>query len=200
MKATNLLSSLLLLPATLLTTAAATADQNKVPITNSDKTTTLSVYTQPLNSAHSSKLASITYTYPSLNASVSDYTNPVFSPADDSVVRLGFYASSLHGADESAWHGTVTSQSALSDGPKKLKLYLDDKGDVWHLSYSSLPTTTTTTTTTKTTTAGHETLHVELVPLQKGPQPHLNKPIVLNNQGKPAADQEDQKSFLQKYA
>lgn len=216
MRASSLLSSLLLLPAALASAAAADTQEPLNPIT-AEKTYKISIWTQPLievaNLARYEKLAKIVYTYPSLNTTVNDYDLPSFTVpetpggpallADDEVVKLGFYSGKI--GDEETWHGIATAAGSFKANRKKtLKLHLDGKGKVWHVSFTSVPKAVEPVAKGKKAAAvgevKHErdTLHVELLPVNKGAEPHLNKPVVVNKDGKPDVPEEEPKSFLQK--
>lgn len=218
MRASSLLSSLLLLPAALASAAAAAADtQEPLSPIAAETTHKISIWTQPLiqvaNLARHEKLAQIVYTYPSLNTTVNDYALPAFAApeipggpallADDEVVKLGFYSGKI--GDEETWHGIATAAGSFkADKKKTLKLHLDAKGEVWHVSFTSVPKVVEPVAKGKKAAAVEEvkhegdTLHVELLPVNRGAEPHLNKPVVVNKDGKPDVPEEEPKSFLQK--
>lgn len=150
---------------------------------------TVSVFAWPIGSSTPQQLAQITYGYPSLNYSIKSYKSPSLSDASD-VVRVGFYRSGKEGA----WSGVATSSVNFgSDRQKKLRLHLDAHGDVYHVGFSATPLIGKGDGSPQT-----EELKVELVEQQPGPQPHLNKPVVVNAEGKVDEGKEPEKSFLQK--
>jgi hypothetical protein len=146
---------------------------------------TVTVYAWPLDAASPSPLASILLSRSSnqLSGTVQSFTPP--SPSKDELVRVGLYDSSTK-----SWNGVATSSKSLaSDVSKKIFLHTDKEGNVYHVGFSA-----------STKSGGdNEDVVVEVVPMLAGPEPLLNRPVVLNADGK--VDQpnpEEQKSFLQK--
>ncbi|KAL1301796.1 hypothetical protein AAFC00_005991 [Neodothiora populina] len=179
----------------------------------------LTVYTQQASTK--AKLLEVSYLFPSLNTTIESYTpysqtsNAVTTTTAD-IVKLGFYGPpSSADKKQSLWHGIATSPESLSfsssssatssqkkpaeDARRTIKIYLDDRGEPWHIGFSAA-TATDSTSTTATTSDG---LKIQLVSLNKGPQPILNKPIVVSKDGKKGTgkgdDEEEEKTFLQKY-
>lgn len=150
---------------------------------------TLSVLVWPIDSPNPQQLAQITYGYPSLNYSVKSYTSPSIPDSSD-IVRVGFFRS----GKEDAWSGVATSAANFAPGRQpKLRLQLDARGQVYHVGFSASPLIG------KTSGTSHPAeLKVELVEQQAGPLPHLNKPIVVDAEGKVDDGKEPEKSFLQK--
>lgn len=219
MRASTFLSGLLLLPASLIAAAEAVAPavapappQAPLPPPPSAKTYKLTIYTQPLTS-HASlsryeKLAKITYTHSS-NANlttISDYQPPSFlSPpvlAATDAVKLGFYSGGI--GDEETWHGVLTAAGNFERGVNKtLKLFLDEGGRVWHLGFSATPIAVVGGKAGKGgkgegVKEEGDKLNVEFVLPNKGLPPALNKPVVVNKEGKAEGEEEEQKSFIQK--
>ena len=212
MRPSALLSSLLLLPAAL---ASTPADRSQTPLAATTKTYKISIWTQPLHEhpdlSHHEKLAKIIYTYPALNSTIDYYDTPSFlipaapgkpAPlAGDDIVKLGFYAGKI--GDEDVWRGIVTAAGLFAgDRQKTLRLHLDAEGKVWHVGFHSVPKTADAAVKGKKAAADQEgaesdALHIELLPANEGPQPHLNKPVVINKEGKPEGGVEE-KTFLQK--
>ncbi|KAK4993181.1 hypothetical protein LTR66_000120 [Elasticomyces elasticus] len=166
-----------------------------------DSERALSVYAWPLSSSTSQQLAKISYDFLSLNASVTSY-DAIPPQGWNELVRVGFYSSAA-----SHWRGIVTSGSNFApDLEKKLTLHVDNEGEVYHIGYSATQKPAASAKSSKSgkdkgdkpaALAGEE-LKVEIVRQKAGPQPYLNKPVVLNPDGK-VESEEPQKSFLQKY-
>ncbi|KAI5249179.1 hypothetical protein E4T42_05344 [Aureobasidium subglaciale] len=164
--ATSLLAALLCTTSAL---AAATADSIR----------TTDVFAWPLTAPAPLPFAKVSYSWPSLNATVDSYTAPAVR--SDETVRVG-----VHRADD--WVGIATSGAnfGATKNPA-LRLFVDSEGNVWHVGFS-----------TAAVKASEGSLAVEIVPLHQGPQVAFDKPIVVNQQGEPEA-KEPEKSFLQKY-
>lgn len=204
MRPSSLLSTLLLLPATLASASAASEPQQQ-PLTP-ESTHTLDLYTQPLGLSTSTPpahLAKITYTYPSLNASLSSYTPPSSLSDVDSILKLGFYDPSTRAPEN--WHGIATSTSLFAASQKKtIKLHLDAEGKVWHIGFSASPKESQVSAKGKgkgvkaSEDEVTEEIAVVLVPAAPGPKVQVNKPVVVNKEtGKPEGEGEE-KTFLQK--
>ncbi|GAB7351453.1 hypothetical protein MBLNU459_g2115t1 [Dothideomycetes sp. NU459] len=155
-----------------------------------DTAHTVSIFAWPVGSPKSQQLAQITYGYPSLNYSIKSYTPPSLSAAGE-VVRIGF----SRPGSEDGWSGIATSSANFGpDRSKKLRLHLDASGELYHVGFSAIPNLSTSGD------SGHkEDLKVELVEEQNGPRPHLNKPVVVNAEGKVDDGKEPEKTFFQKY-
>ena len=146
---------------------------------------TVDIFAWPLSASKSQQLAKISYT--STNATVKSYSAPKIPPGDD-VVRVGF-----HHPSGSSWSGVATSASNFAPTlDMKLQLHLNAAGQLYHVGFKA------------SEQGGHsksgqkkDGLDVEVVRMRKGPAPHLNKPVVLNPDGK-VDDKPEEKSFLQK--
>lgn len=155
---------------------------------------TADVFAWPLSAAKSQPFAKVSYSYPSLNATVKSYS-PLSLPDYHDLVRIGFY----HSGD--TWSGISTSSQSFGPGREKtLRLLVDSKGDVYHIGLTSLPDSTLGSQKTRKAprTEEEDQLLVEVVRQTPGPTPHLNKPVVVNPDGK-VDEQEPEKSFFQKY-
>lgn len=153
---------------------------------------TLDVFAWPLSAAKSQSFAKITYSYPSLNATVTSYS-PLTSADLGDLVRLGFYRS----AED--WSGILASPQSFGSGSeKKLRLLVDSEGDAFHLGFSATSTTPVANGKKSKVADDKDQLLVEVVRQTPGPQPHLNKPVVLNPDGKLQDDKTEEKSFFQK--
>lgn len=147
------------------------------------------IFAWPLSASKSQSFASISYN--GTTASVKFHSRPSI-PADDSIVRVGF-----HHASTGKWSGIATSASNFAEGKdQKLQLLLNDEGTVYHVGFKAEDVSKGSSGSG----AGSKKdgLSVEVVPMNAGPQVHLNKPVVVNPDGKPAGE-EEQKTFLQKY-
>lgn len=213
MRCSALLSSLLL---ALTTPSLSLAD----PLT-SEPSHSLTLYTSPLPSGPLEQYARISYTYPSLNSTIDSRTTPSFLSSSSSSssplppttpVKFGFFTNNNH-HDPDAWVGILTSASQFAaDREKKIKLRVDAAGKVWSAAFFSedaaLAASTTTTKKTKKAkgkgktaqeaeTEERDTLLVEVINVNKGPLMQLNKPVVVNKEGKKEGEEEE-KTFLQK--
>jgi hypothetical protein len=165
-----LLAKLLLLPVAVA--SSVTLYVSSVPAASSN------------NAAISSPipLAQIKYDVDQSVGTLASYTPPTGSYASDHLIRVG-----LSDPKSGSWHGIVTSAASFSDQyHKKIVVHVDEKGEPFHVGFS-----------TSAKRSGDE-VEVEIVKRSPGPQPVLNKPIVLNAEGK-LEGKEPEKSFLQKY-
>lgn len=151
----------------------------------------------PLTSAQSQPLAQISFEPSSRYSKVDSFTPLQASLPEDDLVRVGF-----HDPTDSKWRGVVTS--AASFDPKyqqKLHLYLDEDNEVWHVAISTIPKPKPTKG--KMVNGKREPaqeapqLVVEILPTVPAPSPILNKPVVLNAEGK-VDGAVPEKSLLQK--
>lgn len=150
-----------------------------------DTVNTIDVFAWPLSASTSQSLAQVSYTYPSLNVTVKSYTSPSL-PGNEELVRVGFYRS-----PSESWSGVATSSLNFgADRQKTLRLHLDGQGEVYHIGFGALPGTAAPS-------SDAEQLLVEIVKQTPGPQPHLNKPVVVNADGQ-VDEKEPEKSFFQK--
>ena len=146
---------------------------------------TIDIFAWPLSAPKSQPLAKISYT--STNATVKSYTTPKV-PTGDDIVRIGFYHAS------GAWSGIATAAENFNPGKeKKLLLNVNTAGEIYHLGFKARDIETVGRKNVK----AKDELAVELVKMARGPTPVLNKPVVLNAEGK-LDDKEPEKTFLQK--
>ncbi|KAI5819084.1 hypothetical protein BZA77DRAFT_305658 [Pyronema omphalodes] len=148
-------------------------------VSASDLTATLSAW--PLSAANPTVLGSITYNPITLTPLVT--TLKPLGLGSDELIRIGSNNGNGNG-NEGSW--TVTTPATLSNG--KLVLHLDSEGRIYHVEVQQ----------GKQAPEGVVGIQVELVKLGKGPLPVLNKPVVLNAQGR-VPETEKEKTFLQKY-
>ncbi|KAF2660478.1 hypothetical protein K491DRAFT_60552 [Lophiostoma macrostomum CBS 122681] len=127
-------------------------------------------------------LAHIEYDAGTAIGSLSSYTPPTGSYSPEHLLRIG-----LTDKTSGHWRGVLTSAASFEEQyKKKFTIHVDENGEPYHIGLG-----------TSARGAGDE-VEVEVLKKTAGPQPALNKPIVLNEQGK-IATEEPQKTFLQKY-
>lgn len=157
-------------------------------ISASAAASSITIYAWPLS-------ASSPKPYAEVNLPVSSSEAPTLKSKkavavkDDELVRIGLLD------NNKAWSGVATSAASFKDGvTQKITLHTDSDGAVTHVSFKSFKSAAAVKG------AKSEDLLVEVQPIQAGPEPVLNKPVVLNADGKLDKPQEDTRSFLQKYA
>ncbi|KAI7086501.1 hypothetical protein KC356_g4945 [Hortaea werneckii] len=152
---------------------------------------TVDIFAWPLSAPQSTTpdvLAKISYN--STVATVDSYQTSA-SLADGDVVRVAFKHSTA-----GTWSGVSTAASNLAAGKdKKLQLHLNANGDLYHIGFKA---SDVGGSHGKTKESKKGDLSVEIVSMNKGPSPALNKPIVVNQDGS-TPDQVEEKSFFQKY-
>jgi hypothetical protein len=127
-------------------------------------------------------LAQIEYDADQSVGTLASYTPPTGSYSDDHLLRVG-----ITDPKTGSWRGIVTSAASFADQyHKKFIVHVDEKGEPYHVGFG-----------TSAKGAGEEA-EVEIVKRNPGPKPVLNKPIVLNAEGK-LESKEPEKTFLQKY-
>jgi hypothetical protein len=126
-------------------------------------------------------LAQIEYDADQPVGTLASYTPPTGSYSSDHLLRIG-----LTDPKSGSWRGIVTSAASFSEQyHKKFVIHVDEKGEPYHVGFG-----------TSAKKAGEE-VEVEIVKRSVGPKPVLNKPIVLNAEGK-LESTVPEKSFLQK--
>jgi hypothetical protein len=164
-----LLANILLLP--LAVASSVTLYVSSVPVTGNT-----AVIPSPI------PLAQIEYDVDQSVGTLSSYTPPTGSYSSDHLLRVG-----LSDPKSGSWRGIVTSAASFADQyHKKFIIHVDEKGEPYHVGFG-----------TSAKGSGEE-VEVEIVRRNAGPKPVLNKPIVLNAEGK-IDSKEPEKSFLQKY-
>jgi hypothetical protein len=163
-----LLTNLLLLP--LAIASSVTLYVSSVPVSGST-----AVIPSPI------PLAQIEYDADQSVGTLSSYTPPTGSYASDHLLRIG-----LSEPKSGSWRGIVTSAASFAEQyHKKFVIHVDEQGEPYHVGFG-----------TSAKGSGDE-VEVEIVKRSPGPKPVLNKPIVLNADGK-LDSKEPEKSFLQK--
>ncbi|KAK6427365.1 hypothetical protein LTR95_016005 [Oleoguttula sp. CCFEE 5521] len=148
---------------------------------------TVDIFAWPLSAAKPQALTKIAYN--STTATVKTYKTPLV-PTDEQIVRIGFF----HPDSSTTWNGVATSASNLAEGKDKtLQILLNTDGVVYHVGFAAVDPVSPTRGSGKS-----DGLSVEVVPMRAGPVVHMNRPVVLDAEGK-LADKEPEKTFLQKY-
>jgi hypothetical protein len=112
---------------------------------------------------------------------MSSYTPPTGSYSPKHLLRLG-----LEDKETDQWHGILTSAASFEqDYKKKFTIHVDENGVPYHVGFST------------TERNGGDEVEIDVVRRAAGPKPFLNKPIVLNAEGK-LHGKEPEKTFLQK--
>lgn len=165
-----LLSKLLLLPVAVAT--SVTVYVSSLPAADGSQSASLS---SPI------PLAQIEYDADTSTGILASYTPPKGSYSSEQLLRVG-----LDDPSSSTWRGVVTSAASFADEyKKKFTIHVDEKGEPYHIGFS-----------TSARGQGAEA-EVEIVRRGVGPKPVLNRPIVLNAEGK-IDSKEPEKTFLQK--
>jgi len=147
----------------------------------------LTIYYWLLDSPTPSKLAEISYLASADRAEVISYTPPSRSSVDSDRIRIGLYDLSTK-----AWRGIVTSRSAFSLKHLLLSLRYDpETKEIYHVGISQA------TAAQVLPGAKEDRLVVEMLRTKPGPEPILNRPVVLTPEGK-VPEKEPEKTFFQK--
>ncbi|KAF2997555.1 hypothetical protein E8E13_000669 [Curvularia kusanoi] len=150
---------------------------------------TVTLYVSPLPASEGTAvvpsavpIAHVDYDADQSVGTIASYTPPTGSYSEDQLLRVG-----LTDPKTGTWRGIVTSAANFADQyHKKFVVHVDEKGEPYHVGFG---------TSAKGT--GKE-VEVEIVKRSPGAKPVLNKPIVLNAEGK-LEEKEPEKTFLQKY-
>ncbi len=127
-------------------------------------------------------LAHIEYDTDQSVGTLASYTPPTGSYSEEHLLRVGITDSKT-----GAWRGVVTSAASFADQyHKKFIVHVDEKGEAYHVGFGT------------SAKGASDEVEVEIVKRSLGPKPALNKPIVLNAEGK-LDSAEPEKTFLQKY-
>ena len=148
------------------------------------------IYAWPFSSAQPSKLAEVTYDLNGRRKIIKDFTIPTQSSSpDNDLIRVGVYDPVTK-----AWRGTVTSASSFDPSVNgRLRINVNDVGEVWGASWH----TSMTKPKIDSLDAGQHTDQLDVVLTAPAPQPVLNRPMVVNPDGK-VAEPEPEKTMLQK--
>ncbi|KAG9379562.1 hypothetical protein A1F94_009918 [Pyrenophora tritici-repentis] len=142
----------------------------------------VTLYVSSVPASASADTAIIEYDADQSVGTLASYTPPTGSYSPGHLLRVG-----LTDSVSGPWRGVLTSAASFSDQyHKKFVIHVDDKGEPYHIGF-------------RTRVKGsEEEVEVEIVKKNDGPKPVLNKPIVLNADGK-VDGKEPEKTFLQKY-
>ncbi|SLM38584.1 hypothetical protein LPUS_08851 [Lasallia pustulata] len=149
------------------------------------------IYAWPFSSAQPSKLADLTYDLYGRRTVINHFTAPALSSSpENDLIRIGVYDPVTK-----AWRGTVTSASSFDSSVNgRLRININQAGEVWGASWHA----SMTKAQADTPAAGQQTKQFDLVLTAPPPQPLLNRPVVLNPDGK-IAEPEPEKTMFQKY-
>jgi hypothetical protein len=147
----------------------------------------IDIFAWPMSASKSQTLAKLTYN--TEQATVLSYKAPAL-PAGEEIVRIGF-----HHPATGSWSGIATSAANFAEGKdKRIQLLLNEQGEVYHVGFKTSDWPTSSKGGSK-----KDEMSVEVVPMKPASTIHLNKPVVLDAEGK-LAGQPEEKTFLQKYA
>jgi 5-hydroxyisourate hydrolase-like protein (transthyretin family) len=142
------------------------------------------IFAWPISASKSQTLAKISYN--TTHATVKSYNAPKI-PAGDEIVRIGF------NHQGGSWSGVSTASSNFAPGKaKSIQLHVNQQGQLYHVGFKASDIGQSIAKG-----QGKDDVQVEVVKMQQGPSPHLNKPVVLNADGK-VDDKEAEKTFFQK--
>lgn len=111
------------------------------------------------------------------------------SAPENELVRIGVYDPVTK-----AWRGTVTSASSFDPSVNgRLRININEAGEVWGASWHA----SLTKPLADSVPAGQQTKQFDVVSMAPAPQPLLNRPVVVNPDGK-VAEPEPEKSMMQK--
>ncbi|KAL3469113.1 hypothetical protein BJX99DRAFT_242032 [Aspergillus californicus] len=147
----------------------------------------------PVANTEPSVLAHVSYNPTSLESDLIDYSLP--KDLSTGLARVGFYIATP--TNPKQWVGSLTSLSALrGDDSQKpiLRLHMNPSSEVYYVSIGS----DSLITPTASASSPLDNLHLELLTDEPGPSPHLNRPVVLRQDGKPS-EAEPEKTLFQKY-
>jgi hypothetical protein len=143
-----------------------------------------------------SPLLEVSYSPESQTTTKSHYRPPADVATDDSeqLIRIGLYEPKTK-----RWTGVVTRTSAFQAGQASTAtLHLDEKGDAQHVSFRSSSVQQQTGGSEQVSALeGIDTIQVRLETARAGPEPHVNKPVMVDADGKEPVV-EVQKSLLQR--
>lgn len=160
---------------------------------------TVDIHAWPLSAAKSHSIAKVSYT--TTNATVKSYNPPNTLPPtsdEDTIIRIGF-----HHPTTGKWSGVATAASNFEAGrEKKVRLLLSGEGELFHVGFlaGGMPASSASGKGKAGKGKGREAedvLSVEVVKVQQGERVHLNRPVVLDAEGK-LPQKEVEKSFFQK--
>ncbi|KAF2086662.1 hypothetical protein K490DRAFT_66444 [Saccharata proteae CBS 121410] len=150
-------------------------------------TQTITIHQWPASAPASARepLARVTYNPLNSTASLLFYYSPSRPGPASSLVRIGL----KNPTPNTDWAGIATSAATLSSQYKKtLVLHADRAGNVFNVGLGAT-----------VRREGENEVEVVVEKVKAGPKPVLNRPVVLDENGKLADAKEPEKTFLQKY-
>ncbi|EEP77741.1 predicted protein [Uncinocarpus reesii 1704] len=174
----------------LLLFSALSFFQSSVLASSSTSSQTIDIFYWPLSAAspaQPSKLAEISYDPITLQSSVRSYTPPSPTQSNNELLRVGLFTDQTR----KHWVGSLSSFSVFSNSTiiPSLSLYLSPENEVYNVAVSPAALGTG---------GKNQKLNVEFVGSTPAPTPHLNRPIVVRQDGE-EVEQVGEKSLLQKY-
>ncbi|KAI9793144.1 MAG: hypothetical protein M1833_000829 [Piccolia ochrophora] len=158
-------------------------------------TRTLSVHQWPLGAPSPTPLLNVVYSPTTLNATVESYRPPRLSK-NHQLVRVGHLSEPRN---FESWTGVLTKAEAFEEGyTQQVELLLGEHGDdVIHVGFRAgrIPSELWKR---KTNGKGAQSIEVKVTRPKKGPVPELDRPIVVNAEGK-VPETEPEKTMLQRY-
>lgn len=141
------------------------------------------------------------------NTKWSSYTPPIID--SDELVRIGFYDAN------GAWHGSVASGSVFGQKvDRNILIYVDFKGDIYHVGITAEEIPDPAKTKIKVKKGDKKAKEaaklakkaewkdgqtfISVIVDSEPPLPTLNKPVVLNAEGRVESPEGQEKTFLQK--
>lgn len=171
----------------------------------------IDIYAWPVNAASpiSTPYASISYSSTSPNGTLTHFSRGLALPQDSKLIRLGYYTSAAKTAQ--SWSGIAVPASNFQPNTEKtLRLWVDGAEHVYGLNFAGVvPAAPTKVPKGKKAKKDkkkkaepveqvkREELVVDLVRQVAGPKPVLNRPVVLNAEGK-VDEKTEEKGFFQK--
>ncbi|KAJ5225152.1 hypothetical protein N7468_006377 [Penicillium chermesinum] len=151
---------------------------------------TTDIFYWPVHDAQPTVLARVSYDPATLKSDLLSYHPPSTTDSDD-LLRIGLYTSTSE--NPKLWSGSLVSRSALSSDAHQpqLRLHLGPTHEVFHVSLGATPATSSAS-------PEHTDLKVQLISSAPGPQPHLNRPVVIGPDGQ-NPEEVPEKTLLQKY-
>lgn len=147
------------------------------------------IFYWPVGAPQPSVLGRVAYDPVSLKSDLVSYQPP--STPQDGLVRLGLYTSTPSNAKQ--WTGGLVSGALLTGTGDKnqptFRLHLGPRNEVYHVSLAAPSTTVPISDSTGPL--------VEMVSSDDGPQPHLNRPVVVRPDGE-GEEEVEEKTMLQK--
>jgi hypothetical protein len=205
---------------TLLTTASSA-----YAASSSSSSSTVTLYAWPLEASKPQPLASIKYWPDHLNATLTSWTPPkppsVSSSsavdASTGLIQIGL-TGGADGGGADDWTGVATSVHSLApEHLKAITLHLDDTNNVFSVGFSASSPPDSSSFSSSDYDRKHDNskaskqnqkqkgrsaeanVVIEVVRPAAGPEPVLNRPVVLTPDGKVPGKEEGEKTFLQKY-